>query len=248
MALQRTRNLDSCTIGAADGDIGEVKDLLFDDRMWTIRYIVVATGTFLPGRQVVVSPLAIKQAAWEELHLWTDLTIEKVLHSPSLDLHKPASRQNEARFHEYYGWPYYWTGRGAWGDGGCPADLLQQTRLHKRTSSNHANAHLRSMKGVRGYHIAATDGEIGHVADLLFEDETWQIRYLEVDTSNWWNGKKVLVSPLWIARVGWRSRKVFADLTRSQIKGSPEWDPSQPVTREYEKTLFESYAREPYWG
>jgi uncharacterized protein YrrD len=248
MSLHRRKELDACTIGATDGDVGMVKDLLFDDRMWTIRYVVVATGTILPGRRVLISPIALKQAAWEELHLWADLTIEKVVNSPGIDLHQPVSRQHEKKFHEYYGYPYYWTGQGAWGDGGRPGELRAKPKGESsEPAPNHANAHLRSMKEVVGYHIAATDGEIGHVEEFLFDDETWMIRYLAVDTRNWWPGKRVLVSPLWIARVSWSERKVFVDLTREKIKGSPAWDPSQPVTRDYEKKLFASYARPPYW-
>ena len=61
-----------------------------------------------------------------------------------------------------------------------------------------------ALLAVDGHHIQATDGEIGHVEDFIIDDETWAIRYLIVDTQNWWPGKKVLVSPQWIERVSWR--------------------------------------------
>ena len=73
---------------------------------------------------------------------------------------------------------------------------------------NDDDPHLRSIEAVTGYHIHASDGEIGHVEDFLIEDADWSIRYLVVDTKNWWPGKKVLISPRSvttrsIGRTGW---------------------------------------------
>ena len=74
-----------------------------------------------------------------------------------------------------------------------------------------------------GYHIEAGDGEIGRVEDFIVDDRTWAIRYLDVDTRNWWPGKKVLVSPAWIDKVSWPDSKVYVDLSREAIKNGPEW-------------------------
>ena len=98
-----------------------------------------------------------------------------------------------------------------------------------------------------GYHIEASDGEIGHVKDFIVDDETWAIRYLEVDTQNWWPGKKVLVSPQWIDNVSWPDSKVYVNLTRETIQNGPEWNASTPITREYENRLYDYYDRSPYW-
>jgi len=100
---------------------------------------------------------------------------------------------------------------------------------------------------VTGYHIEAGDGEIGHVDDLVIDDETWEIRYLIVNTSNWWAGKKVLLSPLWIERVSWSERKVVIDLTREAIKRSPEFTDRLLLTRDYEAKLHGHYNRKGYW-
>jgi hypothetical protein len=109
------------------------------------------------------------------------------------------------------------------------------------------DSHLRSTTEVKGYHIEATDGEIGHVEDFIVDDETWAIRYLEVDTRNWWPGKKVLVSPRWIDNVSWPDSKVYVALSRETIKNGPEWIESVPVTREYEGKLYSHYSQPPYW-
>ena len=98
-----------------------------------------------------------------------------------------------------------------------------------------------------GYHIQAEDGEIGHVEDFIIDEETWAIRYFIVNTSNWWAGKKVLISPLWIHRVSWTERKVVIDLTRETIKLSPEFADQSLLTRNYETHLHKHYNRMGYW-
>ena len=109
------------------------------------------------------------------------------------------------------------------------------------------DAHLRSTDDVSGYHIQAVDGEIGHVEDFIIDDETWAIRYLIIDTRNWWPGKKVLVSPQWIERVSWSESKVFVNLSREAIKQSPEYTEESLLTRDYETGLHRHYNRQGYW-
>jgi len=107
--------------------------------------------------------------------------------------------------------------------------------------------HLRSTYDVTGHHIQATDGAIGHVEDFVIDDETWAIRYLIIDTENWWPGKKVLISPLWIERVSWSEAKVFINLTGETIKQSPEYTEESLPTRDYETALYRHYNRQGYW-
>jgi hypothetical protein len=85
------------------------------------------------------------------------------------------------------------------------------------------------------------------VADFIIDDETWAIRYLIVDTQNWWPGKKVLISPKWIERVSWSELKVFVNLTRETIRQSPEYKEDALPTRIYEQGLHQHYNRPGYW-
>jgi hypothetical protein len=111
-----------------------------------------------------------------------------------------------------------------------------------------ADPHLRSAEEVRGYHIQATDHEIGHVEDYIVDDVSWSIRYMVVDTRNWLPGKKVIISPSWIGFVDWCNRSVEVLLTREEVKESPEYDPLTPVNREYEVRLYDFYGRPKYWS
>jgi len=154
----------------------------------------------------------------------------------------------------YYGYPYYWGGPKLWGLASYPAGLTVQREAvteaeaaEARAGKESADSHLRSTDEVTGYHIEAKNGEIGHVEDFIVDDETWAIRYLEVNTRNWWPGRKVLVSPQWIDNVSWPDSKVYVDLKRETIQNGPVWVDSRPVTREYEHRLYDYYARSPYW-
>jgi hypothetical protein len=85
------------------------------------------------------------------------------------------------------------------------------------------------------------------VEDFIIDDETWEIRYLIVNTNNWWGGKKVLVSPQWIDRVSWDEKAVFINLSREAIKLSPEYTDDSLLTRDYEIGLHGHYNRKGYW-
>jgi len=106
---------------------------------------------------------------------------------------------------------------------------------------------LRSTDAVSGHHIEASDGNIGHVEDFIIDDETWAIRYLIIDTQNWWPGKKVLISTQWIERVSWSEYKVFINLNREVIKQSPEYTEETLLTRDFEAKLHRHYTIEGYW-
>jgi hypothetical protein len=242
----KAKVLKGYTLDSRDGDIGTVKEFYFDDRHWTIRYLVADTGSWLTGRQVLISPYALISVIKGEQHIGVNLTKKQIEDSPSLDTDKPVSRQFEESYYGYYGWPMYWSGPNMWGS----YPYIERNR-EKWGKSNHGekawDPHLRSTQAVGGYHIQALDGEIGHVEDFVIDDETWAIRYLVVGTRNWWPGRKVLVSPQWIERVSWNESKVFVNLDRETIKQSPEYTEESLLTRDYEIGLHRHYNRKGYW-
>ncbi len=249
MRLRRTKDIHGYTIGALDTDIGSVSDFYFDDQHWAIRYIVVGTGIIFSGRKVLISPLVLRHPAWSPLHIYVNLTRDQVQNSPSIDLHKPVSRQHEMEHLGYYELPFYWEGPGVWGSWQHPQELLEAPRSASKTGPNDKSpdTHLRSTEAVSGYHVKAADGEIGHVEDFLFDSETWAIRYAIIDTRNFWPGKRVLLRPQWIKSMDWAERKIHTDMTRALIEKSPAWDPDSAISREYELRLHQHYGYAPYW-
>jgi len=244
--LNRATKLKGYKLDSLDGEFGEVQEFYFDDHHWTIRYLVANTGTWLTGRQVLISPYALVAAIKAEEHIAVNLTKKQIEGSPSLNSDKPVSRQFEESYYGYYGWPMYWSGPYMWG----ASSMIARNRESGKTLNQDGKAwdpHLRSTDSVQGHNIQALDGEIGHVEDFVIDDETWAIRYLIVDTRNWWPGKKVLISPQWIERVSWSESKVFVNLSREAIKQSPEYTPESLITRDYEAGLYGHYELEGYW-
>ena len=80
---------------------------------------------------------------------------------------------------------------------------------------------LHTMSLMRGYHIFASDGEIGHVDDFLVDEKSWAIRYLVVDTSNWIGGQSVLISATSLHSIDSVNRRIHVKLSREEIKNSP---------------------------
>ena len=244
--LHKVKTLEGYKLDSLDGEIGHVQGFYFDDRHWTIRYLVADTGNWLPGRQVLISPYALVAAIEVEKHVAVDLTKKQIENSPSLNSDKPVSRQFEESYYEHYGWPTYWGGTAMWGY--SPYIIRDREQWSKSSLMEKAwDPHLRSTRDVSGYFIQAADGEIGHVEDFVIDDETWAIRYLIVATRNWWPGKKVLISPQWIERVSWTESKVFIKLTREAIKHSPEFTEESLITRDYEAGLYRHYNLHSYW-
>ena len=248
--LHNTKNLIGYKLDSLDGEMGRVEDFYFDDQHWTIRYLVADTGTWLRGRAVLISPHALVAAIKDEEHIAVDLSKRQIEESPSIATDKPVSRQFEMDYYRHYGWGAYWGGPFAWGAQPFPTTVPPEgamTPLPPPQEKKDWDSHLRSVKHVTGYHIQATDDEIGHVEDFVIDDVTWAIRYMIVDTRNWWPGKKVLVSPQWIDEVSWSDSKVFVNITRDAVKEAPEYTGDTVLNREYEARLHDHYDREGYW-
>lgn len=244
--LSNANTLKGYKLNCLDGEIGKVKEFYFDDQHWAIRYLVADTGNWLTDRQVLISPYALVAVNEEEQHIAINLTKKQIEDSPSLNSDKPVSRQFEEEYYGHFGYPMYWYGLSMWGY--YPNIVRDREKWKEPTKSKKAwDPHLRSTHAVSGHHIQAADGEIGHVDDFIIDDETWAIRYIVIDTRNWWPGKKILVSPQWIERVSWDEAKVFVNLSRETIKQAPEYTEESLLTRDYESGLHRHYNSQGYW-
>jgi len=245
--LYSTTTLKGYTLHSLDGEIGKAKQFFFDDHHWTIRYLIADTGGWLTGRKVLISPHALASVNNKEKTISINLTKKQIEGSPSLSSNKPVSRQYEESYYGYYGWPAYWVGSYMWGNYPYIVHDKQDFGVSSHGEKS-SDPNLRSTYDVSGHAIQATDGEIGHVEDFIIDDKTWAIRYLIIDTKNWWPGKKVLVSPQWIDRVSWSEKKVFVNLLCENIRQSPEYTEESLLTRDYEIRLHQYYKRRGYWA
>jgi sporulation protein YlmC with PRC-barrel domain len=249
--VYRLKQLIDLHINASDGAIGKVRDLYFDDHSWTIRHLVLQTGSFLSDRQVLISPVSVASIDWDSRTVWVKLTVQQVKGSPPIDTDKPVSRQHEADYFDHYGYPYYWTDPALWLKATYPTGPAGSGLAARNTAGLRSEApfdsRLRSAKEVTGYRLLTSTEPIGHVEDFLLDSVTWAIRYVVVDTRNWLPGKHVVIPPGWIKEVDWEEHAVHVAVSPVSVKEAPEFDSSSEFSRAYETRLYEHYQRAPYW-
>jgi len=225
--LHNTTTLYGHKLTALDGEIGHVKDFYFDDKSWVIRYLVADTGSWLTGRLVLLSPHAL--GAWDaqEKSLHVNLHKARVEHSPSIEMHKPVSRQYELEYYRYYGWPYYWQGEALWGLSGLPilpppaATSLNEPVATIGPQLARIEAHLRSAQAVKGYELRTHDGAIGYVCDFMMDAGSWAIGQLVIKTGHRFSGKEVLIETKNVSRISYDESTVFASLAVAPTPSSP---------------------------
>ncbi len=251
--LRSIKGIHGFKIKAIDGEIGKADEFLFDDHTWTVRYLVADTGNWLVDNKVLISPFSIGKPDWNKKVFPINLTKEQIKNSPKIENDKPVSRQHEIDLAAYYSWPNYWTGIMQPSVGSIhPFPIIntktQQEISEREKKESHGDPNLRSTSEVISYNINASDGDIGHVEDFLFDDDNWIIRYMIVDTHNWLpGGRKVILALNWIKDIIWPDSTVNVNLSKEEIKGSPEYDPAKPAVREYETALHNHYNKTKYW-
>jgi hypothetical protein len=254
--LYSVSDLQGYTIRATDGDIGTLRTLYFDEADWGVSHAVIDTGSWITGKHVLVSPEVLGQPDAHNKHLTVNLTREEIQDCPELNTHDTAHGPYSGVAHTRARRPVFWSSdpfvlnslAGRPGGSPLPAQppaAPSPTAAPSVTEQAHGPA-LYSSRKIIGYYIQARDGEMGHVEDFIMDTDAWHIRYMVVDTKNWWPGKKVLVSPQWIEAIRWDDAHVTVDLSREQIKTSPEYDPSKPIPRDYESRLHDHYDRPVY--
>lgn len=228
--LRSIKQLYGDKLGASDGDIGQVKDFYFDDKHWAVRYVIADTGSWLPGRLVLLAPHAFGALSPGGKILPVNLTRKQIENSPPMESHKPVSRQYEEEYYRYYGWPYYWQGGAVWGLSGFPI-LSEKSKPYLGEPSTASDArqerghvHLLSAQAVIGYQIQTGDQISGHVTDFMMDDQSWVICHLVVNTGNRFSGKRVLLSPSQVERLSWDESKVFMNSTKEALLQVPVRD------------------------
>jgi len=227
--LHLAHKIHGTTIRSRDGEIGTLDDFLFEQSRWAVRYLVVNTGSWLEGRKVLISPMAV-EGPWDRSGISLSVRKAQVEESPDLQP-TTLARDSESVLLQHYGQPFYWEGANIWGMFDTPTALLGARREPlPRNGSNSAAAtrvaaeRLRSTEELKGFHIQASDGEIGHVDDLFIGEESWRVRYLLVDTSNWIGGKSVLVATDVVETIDREAGKLRVSDSREDIRHSPTYD------------------------
>lgn len=254
--LRSLMDLEGATVHSVEREAGRVEGVYLDDAYWSVRYLVVGTGSWLAGKTVLVAPRAVRRV--ESSVVVLELTKEQLQECPGADTDKPVSRQFETEIHDFFGWPYYWepdtftnltpipVTENVYGPEGR---LSASERIAEKQAAGEYKAHLRCIGELGGYALEAKEGEIGHVEDFVAEidDDGWPVRYLVVNVGKFLAGHRVLLSTEWVDRLSWEGKSVGVDLTREAVENAPPFDPSQPVNRSVEERLYDFYGRPRYW-
>lgn len=202
--LQQSQIIKTYTLSAFDGGLGYLREFHFDNYYWNMRYLEVDTGSWLTERRILIPSSAMNTVHETDSALSVNLTRQQIENSPALGNGEPISRKYEKAFESYYKLPEHHYGFD---------------------TETGPGTNLGTAREVSGYHIQAQDGEIGHVADVVIDMETWDIRYLLVDTKNWWAGKKVLISAKWIEPIVYGESKIIINQSMEEIRQSAEYKP-----------------------
>lgn len=231
--LYSIKELGRCSFVATDGDIGDIKDFQFDDEAWAVRYLVVDIGAWLPGRKVLISSFSIEHEDHVARAFPVSVSKEQIKHSPSIDTQKRCRATDSSPPPAH--------------DQGSPA-AAESNSARRLVWPNYfrREAYVAHLRDLENYSVGAADGDIRHVQGFLVDEQTWSIRYMIVDTTNWWVDHRVLIAPDWVSGVAWGDSKVSVDLTRAAVKGSPPCSSGSQIHRDEVMGIYRHYGRPGY--
>jgi hypothetical protein len=218
-------SIQGYAVQGSDGPLGLISDMLFSDTDWIVRWTVVDTGQMLPDRKVLLPMASLGIPNVSHRTMPVKLTVKQITDSPGSETDEPVSRKMEKLLYDHYSHDPYW---------------IESLYLTPRRPDG--DTHLRSIAEITGYRIEATDGEIGHIEDLLLDGRNWSIRYLLVDTGNLWPGRKVLISPHSVKVISWPGRQIALAVNRHKVETSPPYTDTSTVDGAYDASFLTHYS------
>jgi hypothetical protein len=131
------------------------------------------------------------------------------------------------------------------------SNLKVQTKI--KSARNSAILHSTRVNLVRdagaliGSPVIALNGEAGHVRDLLFDDESWQVTHVVLDVGNWLRRRDVVVPVSAFHFPNWRRKLMRVRLTRSEVRSSPDVESEKPVYRQQEIAMRKYFGALACW-
>ncbi|MEE4214540.1 MAG: PRC-barrel domain-containing protein [Bacteroidales bacterium] len=237
------KNISDYTIESSDGMKGKVKDFLFDEDSWIIRYLEADFSSDIKEKRVLIPAVFLNEPDWNNKNFPLNLEKENIEACPGPDEATPVSREYEKQIYSYYDLDYYWpafytspAGTGVY----YPPRPIETP--NKIVDEDKLDTSLRSFKEVKGYYINASDGRIGHINDIIIDDDDWQLVYVIIDTKNWvpWS-REVILSVDILDEINYVRSEVNVPLEKDDIRKAPEFDPGHPIDMDYEKALNKYY-------
>jgi hypothetical protein len=240
------KKLKKFSLEATDGEKGKVKNFLFDDDTWVIRYLEADLGNFFSEKRVLIPRQHLGKPLWDDKHFPVHLTVKEIENSPGLESDMPVSRQYETTLLAHYQVQPYWPEAMA-GYVGRESLLGPDYpfKLPRREGEiDEESTHLRSFSEVKGYYIKATDDLFGHIDDLIIDDADWQIVFAVIDTKNLTPWSKEVIVPIeLLEEISFPDKEVRIHLPKEEIKNAPAYDPDREWTPDYEAEVYNFYGR-----
>ena len=239
------KKLKKFSLQATDGEKGKVKNFLFDDETWVIRYLEADLGNFFNEKRVIIPRQQLGTPIWSEKHFPVKLTVQQIEHSPGLEFELPVSRQYETRLLEHYQLLPYWpeaiagyAGRESLLGSGYPFSVPRNVEVE-----DPQHTHLRSFNEITGYYIKAVDDQFGHIEDLIIDDTTWQILFVIIDTKNLSPWSKEVILPIeLLEEISFLNKEVTINMNKEDIKNAPEYDSSLDWSDNFEGEVYGFYG------
>ncbi|GAA0440054.1 PRC-barrel domain-containing protein [Virgibacillus sp. AGTR] len=234
-----TSELKNYKIHASDGVMGKVKDLYFDDNKWAIRYAVVDTRKWLPGRRVLMSPASFRALNEREKHVEVKHDKEVIRNSPTIPEENAVTKDDENSLISYYGWARYWAGSMIWGVVDQPMTFPRSTNDSSDNYENHVSDwqtyNLRSEDETIGFKVHANDGKIGHIADLIVDTNYWKVSYVIVQNSEKFTEEAYFIFPIEkIQQVDWFEKDMYLNTSLSDVKLKKEYYTKTSILESFE--------------
>jgi hypothetical protein len=191
-----------------DGEEHQVCSFLFDDRSWTIGFLVANAGSWLSRRQVVVSTCTTDGPDWTKEVIAANLTHQELVRCADIGSVKSVSQQQQLALRKYFGWPDFdprWY---------VPAALVPVQREFSAQAND--DPHLRNTMDLLRYEVWSTDRRVGILSDFIMEPDSWHIKYLSVKVGDWVYHEERFAPTLSVQNISWGIHRVTLN-SRSPI-------------------------------
>jgi len=236
------KELTGYLLETKDGKTAKVKDFLFDQEQWMIRYLEADFGGWLSSNKILIPKVFLKQPPRKTDLFPTEIGSSEIEKCPKIEEHLPVSRKYEEMLHEHYELDPYWiTSYIATSGSFYPPRPIKTPKTEIKEED--VDSILRSYREIMGYQIKSLSDVFGQVDDIIIDDVDWQIVYLVIDTKLWvpWS-KKVIVGVNWLDEISYSMQTVKIKLSTDAIKDAPEFDPEKLLDEKYEQSIIDFYS------
>jgi hypothetical protein len=230
------------SVKATDGEKGNVKDFLFDEDKWIIRYLEIDLGTFFKDRKVLIGRTFLNTPEWSENIFPINITKSDIEKAPKLEKHLPVSLKYEEIYNKFNNQENYWDFQSITGRILYPQRPIKSPK--QELNEKNIDSNLRSFQEIENYQVHSKDGVFGHICDFIVDDEDWQIVYAIIDTSNWvpWNKKKVIIPINSLVEISYIREEIKLNMNIDKIKNSPKYNESLAFVPNYEESVNSFYV------